>query len=207
MQIKLKLSKGKCHTEAWVQVQANAPVQLLLGTDLQPALSFQLIGVDTDGGTCDLLNPTKSGLLPTKRTDTAFRDALPFPDEEQQPSVCLLQAVKLPPRHMKLLRGRHQGNVNAMSEALFQPDADFLHLTGLEMEDAMVSLREDVMLMMSNLQNTPVRLEGQLLGQLQPVEWVQQPEDKVISTPGYRGEPKSPSAVCGLQQYDQDQHQ
>ena len=101
-------------------------------------------------------------------------DALPFQGEEEQPSVCLLQAMKLPPGYMKLVRGRHQGNVDAMSEALFKPDSDFLHLTGLEMEDAMVSLRGNVLLVVSNPRNTPVRLEeGQLLGQVQPVEWVQ----------------------------------
>ena len=80
-----------------MQVQADAPVQLLLGTDLQPALGFRLIGVDANGGTCDLLNPRKSVLPLTQQTDSAAMDALPFPQEEEQPSVCLLQAVKLPP--------------------------------------------------------------------------------------------------------------
>ena len=96
----LKLSRGNCHIEAWVQVQADAPVQLLLGTHLQAALNFQLIGVDTDGGTCDLLNPGKSVLQPTQQTESAAMDGLPFPDKEQQPSVCLLLAVKLHPRHL-----------------------------------------------------------------------------------------------------------
>ena len=97
--------------------------------------------------------------------------------------------------------------MDAMSEALFKPDSDYLHLTGLKMEDAMVSLQGDVMLVASNPRNTPVRLEeGQLLGQMQPVEWVQQQEDKVTSTPaaGEGSEPKSTGTVCGLQQYDPD---
>ena len=109
---------------------------------------------------------------------------------------------------MKLVRGRHQGHMDAMSEALFKPDSDYLHLTGLKMEDAMVSLQGDVMLVASNPRNTPVRLEeGQLLGQVQPVEWVQQQEDEVTSTPaaGEVSEPKSTGTVCGLQQYDPDQ--
>ena len=51
-----------------------------------------------------------------------------------------------------------------MSEALVELDADFLQDTGLDMEDAMVFL-QDVLLVVSNLQNTQEHLEdGQLLG-------------------------------------------
>ena len=57
-----------------------------------------------------------------------------------------------------------------MSEALFQPDADFMQNIGFDMEDSSVSQQVDVMLVVSNHQNTPLRLEER--------------EDEVISTTG-----------------------
>ena len=207
-QVKLKLSREHYHTDAWVQVQANAPVQLLLGTDLQPALGVQLMVVGTNGDAHDLLNPSRSALQATQKIDPLAMDVLPFPAEEEQPSVCLLQAVKLPPRQMKLVRVRHCGKVDTMSEALFQPDAGFLNMTGLDMEDAMVSLRGEVTLVVSNPQNVPVRLEeGQLLGQVQPVDWVRETDGDGTSTCADGGKPEGHSIVCGLQQCSSDQRQ
>ena len=214
-QVKLKLSREHYHTDAWVQVQANAPVQLLLGTDLQPTLEVQLMVVGTNGDAHDLLNdahdllnPSRSVLQATQKIDTPAMDVLPFPAEEEQPSVCLLQAVKLPPRQMKLVRVRHCGKVDTMSEALFQPDAEFLNMTGLDMEDAMVSLRGEITLVVSNPRNVPVRLEeGQLLGQVQPVDWVQETDGEGTSTCADEGKPEGHSIVCGLQQCSSDQRQ
>ena len=72
----------------------------------------------------------------------------------------------------RLLRAsyKHQGNVDVMLKHLFQPDADFLQGIGFNMEYASVSQQVDVMLAMSNHQNTPLRLEER--------------EDQVISTSG-----------------------
>ena len=39
----LQLSRGSYSISAWVQIQKDAPVELLLGTDLQPALGFCLV--------------------------------------------------------------------------------------------------------------------------------------------------------------------
>ena len=116
-QVKLKLSREHYYTDAWVQVQANAPVQLLLGTELQLALGVQLMVVGTNGDAHDRLNPSRAVLQATQKTDPPAMDVLPFPAEEAQPSVCLLQAVKLPPRQKKLVRVRHCGKVDTMSEA------------------------------------------------------------------------------------------
>ena len=65
----LKLSRGHYHTDAWAQVEANAPVQLLLGIDFQPALGVQLMVVGTNGDANDSLNPSRSVLQPTQRID------------------------------------------------------------------------------------------------------------------------------------------
>lgn len=84
--------------------------------------------------------------------------------------------------------------MNAIVKSLFQPDAEFLHIPGLDLKDAMVSLLGNVMLVVSNPQNTPVHLqEGQLLAQVQLVDWVQKTKDKVISTPGMKVSPGAPT--------------
>ena len=62
-----------------VQVQKDAPADLLLGTDVQPALGFSLIQCDSSGTASDL---TKEGLKWNKlasRTDTLLSKVDPKP--------------------------------------------------------------------------------------------------------------------------------
>ena len=61
-------------------------------------------------------------------------DAPPFAEEEEEPSVCLLQA---------------SGECGCNVRGFVQPDADFLQDSGFDMYDARVYLQVDVMLVVS----------------------------------------------------------
>ena len=102
-----------------VQVQKDAPVDLLLGTDVQPALGFSLIQCDGSGTASDL---TKEGLKWSKlasRADTLLSKVDPKPDpgsvinKEAQTktgvTVKLLQASQIPSRHRKMIQAKVVG--------------------------------------------------------------------------------------------------
>ena len=54
--IQVEITRGGYATKAWVHVQKDAPVDFLLGTDIQPHLGFHLVQVGQDGTTTNLLN-------------------------------------------------------------------------------------------------------------------------------------------------------
>lgn len=63
-QIRVQLLRDTFATEAWIQVQKDAPVDILLGTDIQPLLAFHLMQMGPSGKTTDLLgrgNQPKGG--------------------------------------------------------------------------------------------------------------------------------------------------
>ena len=88
--------------------------------------------------------------------------------------VHLIQAVKVPARHAKLVPAKTSELSSPEGCTIaFQP-GDRLHQhTGLVVEDALIPAREEVSLVISNPGVSPIQLqEGQLLGAAQPVDWL-----------------------------------
>ena len=71
-------------------------MDLLLGTDLMSSLGFSLQAKGTDGTTHDLLDSSPSHQPEDQESLSK--------DEEWNPTVRQIQAVKLPPRHKRLVR-------------------------------------------------------------------------------------------------------
>ena len=164
----VRLSHGRYTVDACVQVQMNAPVQVLLGTDLQPRLGFHL--VDTEDP-----EQTRDGILKLEQQDPvqspqttqelpAEKEGHPIPAA----MVHLIQAVKVPARYAKLVRAKTSGLSFPEGCTISFQLGDRLHqLTGLVVEDALIPVEEEVSLVISNPGASPIQLqEGLLLGQL-----------------------------------------
>ena len=100
-QAHVHLSCRRYTVDTYVQVQMNAPVQVLLGTDLQPRLGFHL--VDTEDP-----EQTREGRLKLKQQDSVqssqTTQELPAKRKAAHPAtVHLIQVVKVPARHANLV--------------------------------------------------------------------------------------------------------
>ena len=180
-QTELTLSQGDREVQAVVLVQKDAPNDLLLGTDLQPQLGFTLSLRKGGGKVVGLLGRGGDG---TSTTDTEGAEdrsnrsnGAPLVTEEskqQSPlpgEVRLLQPVKVPAGHQKLVRASVDSSVEA-GLLLFTPlggDKDLL------MKDSAVELENDrfVTLVIQNYGTESVRLEkGVQLGVVARAELV-----------------------------------
>jgi hypothetical protein len=118
-QVELSLSQG----DSMVLVQKNAPNDLLIRTDVQPKLGFSLVMRAPAGEATDLLSGQrvtleilKTSLPQTPASGPSIRgESSPLPTEDvvsrceetKQPvgyEVRLLQAVRVPAGHQKLVR-------------------------------------------------------------------------------------------------------
>ena len=107
--VHVRLSHGCYTVDACVQVQMNAPVQVLQSTDLQPRLGFHL--VDTEDP-----EQTRDGMLKLEQQDPVQSPQTTqelLAEKEGQPissaMVHLIQVVKVPARHAKLVRAKTSG--------------------------------------------------------------------------------------------------
>ena len=149
--------------EAVVQVQEDAPVDLLLGTDLQTLLGFSL-NVSVPGeNSCDLLRgseheETPADIIPSSEEEethenktpptrsTLRRDALPFVPENTTPptpppglTVKLLQASRIPARHQKVIKVEiDEGEGDSLF--MFAPNQVELQQHGLVMVDSIMDV-------------------------------------------------------------------
>ena len=164
-QVRAKLSRGSYSIEAYVQIQKDAPVELLLGTDLQSQLGFLFLDV------VDQKHPLN--LLETKAIDDCNRDHDETPTQGQ---VCLLQAVKIPTRHAQKVHVQvQQSSLIDQEYALFQPTDHLAQITGLVIEEALVPMRDITTLVIANPGMHPIRLEeGQYIGNVSMVELTQE---------------------------------
>ena len=153
----VRLSRGHYTVDACVQVQMNAPVQVLLGTDLQPRLVFHL--VDTEDP-----EQTRDGILKLEQQDPVQSpqptQELPA-EKEGQPipaaTVHLIQAVKVPARHAKLVHAKTSGlSFPEGCTIAFHPEDRLHQLTGLVVEDALIPAEEEVSLVISNHGVSPI---------------------------------------------------
>jgi len=125
------LKQGDCEISSIILIQKDAPNDLLIGTDLQPALGFSLIVKKSA--------TQESMLLGRNLKDT---DPLEVTEELQGRDsgvVRLLTACKVPAGHQKLIKARACKWLSK-GLALFTPtiiDPD------LEVADAMVQVNAD----------------------------------------------------------------
>ena len=201
-QIRITLSRNGHDVSAIVQVQKDAPVGLLIGTDTLPQLGFALVETDTNGTGIDLLQkqawkkqlsvdvqpqtPQDSGPEIARKDEPmnvpVTKQQKPPPEVtassvEAQPKepkgvVRLLQAVRLPARHRKLLRARVEG-IWGHSLTVFDPEPDLTEKDGLNIAEAIVEPdgSRTVTLILENARFEPTRLKkGRVLGQLSPAQ-------------------------------------
>ena len=180
--VHVRLSRGCYTVDACVQVQMNAPVQALQGTDLQPRLGFHL--VDTEDP-----EQTRDGILKLEQQDPVQSPQTPqeLPAEKEgQPipsaMVLLIQVVKVPAHHAKLVRAKTSGlSFPEGCTIAFQPGDRLHQLTGLVVEDALIPA--EISLVISNPGVSPIQLqEGLLLGAAQPAAWLRDFTEPVGTT-------------------------
>ena len=138
-----------------VQVQHDAPTELLLGTDVLSGLGFVFLQTEQEGADIDLLEP-----LPKELGDR----------NQEVGVVRLIGATTVPARHQKLLRAQMAGCEEALI-ALFEPDNSQLARMGLTMAEAIMEPDKDhcVTLIVENQSVEPTQLvEGQVLGKVYP---------------------------------------
>ena len=165
-----------------LQVQKEAPVDLLLGTDTLPKLGITLVQTEDTTGPIDLLQPTKRNL------PTLFPDLrAPSPDplgqgKEEKPAqehrdsnitVRLIHATRLPGHHSKLIRVDHDVTEAPSQTCIFEPELQNLQQKGLSMADALVEPGDRMTLLITNCRAEPIQLEvGEVVGRLQPARTV-----------------------------------
>ena len=159
-QLQVTLTRGNHTTDAVIQVQKDAPVQLLLGTDLQPLPGFSFL-MEDECETMDLL-------------------------QKEQPSDCVVRLVKavcVPANHMKMIEAQAIG---CGERSAFQPVQKLIEQHGLQMADAIVEPGEagKMTLIVENHSHQPIDLENSyVLGCLHPVERVL-PDDRAQEKKG-----------------------
>ena len=95
-------------------------------------------------------------------------------------TVCLVQAVRLPARHAKLVRAKVTGK-EGYSLTCFEPDLEELGTKGLVMSEAAVELDEGncVVMVLENHTLEPVEVEeGLVLGRVQEAKIPGEPEEE-----------------------------
>jgi len=126
------ISRENYACNAMVQVQKDAPLDLLLGTNLHASLGFLLLETGRNGRALDLLRNREwevSELSTPEQLKDSHKETTPesaISEETPQPVVVrLITAVRLPARHGKLVRA-HVSNFPEDSVALFEPTGDQL---------------------------------------------------------------------------------
>ena len=178
-QMSVRLATPGHSVTAVIQVQKGAPVQLLLGTDLQASLGFRLIK-STGDVAVDLsqegewirkiaVDPTPAPLASQPATEVESGDQV-VPTH----TVHLLQATKIPPRHRKLVQMKVSGLRN-VPISLFEPNQGQANAIGVTVVDAIVEANHGncITIILENPNSEPLCLKkGLVLGAIEPVESV-----------------------------------
>ena len=201
-QVQCRMTREGYQADTVLQVQKEAPVSLLLGTDVLPQLGFALIqtskdqSVDLLGNSSDKSRDPPPGCSVVSQTST---NPTPATDNPLTPkaTVRLIQAIRLPARHSKLIRADVEGPEMTSSMLLFQPELDTLSGRGLSMADAVVECARRVTLLVTNHGCEPVHLEeGEVIGKMEAATLVENPPDREPPA-GTTGDARSNTTACG----------
>ena len=150
-QTEVTIRRGPYSVQATVQVQSNAPVPLLIGTNLQSTLGFLFLQSDKDGTAVNLLNDEPVKLQPKPQSTT----------------VCLVRPIHIPANHERLVVTADTPSIN--KDILFESTQEELAKQGLSIEDGIVMPGGDrnFVVAVRNYNSMPVDLEtNQVLGNL-----------------------------------------
>ena len=166
-QIQVQVRRKAKQITAWVQVQQDAPVDFLLGMDLQNRLGFHLYE-DNDP------------VSPDSTPEDTVRDAVTEPKTIPTANVCLLEAVRIPAKFERLVPVKKVGQ-SPGPVSLFTPKPDLDTIGTLTMEDGLLWTGERGMISISNTGPQPVRLEeGEVLGSIEAVDIVDVGEESEV---------------------------
>ena len=169
-QVRTTICRPGHELEAVVQVQKDTPAKLLIGTDLLLKLGFLFVRTEVEDDDVDLLEEAEPAAEQEDQTPAVQGETL----EGTTGTVCLLQAVRLPAQHAKLVRVGVQG-LEGHSLAYFEPNH-----RGILMADAAVEpdAKGCVVVLLENYGCEPVEVEkGQVIGELHRANWCQVEED------------------------------
>ena len=136
---------------------------------------------------------------PTANNQAIVPNAMPARQEEpvyQHAIVRLLQAVRLPARHKKLLKAKVEGSTDSPC-ALFEPEPELR--AELSMPEALVKPDASciVTLVMENSSFEPTRLKkGRILGQLYPASILSDQDPQSDTTEPTKGDGVNPRMAC-----------
>ena len=137
-QVRTTIARPGHEVEAAVQVQKGAPARLLIGTDILPKLGFLFIRAECEGDDVDMLEFESPGAEGGCDDSEGVHAA--GSGDAGEGTVCLVQAVRLPARHAKLVRAKVTGK-EGYSLTCFEPDLEELGTKGLVMSEAAVGAR------------------------------------------------------------------
>ena len=175
-QMSAVVSRGDHFCEATILVQKSAPLDFLIGTDLQSKLGFFFLQSSAEEAVTDLLQKKMWKLSPVESKDEWVAADLPFPpessNEEERPTAVVrrIRAARLPARHVKYVRA-HVNNGDIKGVALFESEENVLRSKGLLIETAATQpdTNNCVTLAVQNHSLETVCLErGYILGSLYP---------------------------------------
>ena len=215
-QMEVKLSLSNAVVTAVVQVQKDASVDLLLGTDLLVSLGITLIHQRGDGTVIDLLQGTvKTSTLdgvevkPNEMMEEAVQPTEDLVKESVEVSdnlthvVCLLQATRVPARHQKLVRA-HVTGIQNLSLSMFKPGEGNEELS---FEEAVVRSNEgsNITLIVTNTSSQPLYIEkGAVIGKVEPLEAILSSAELVGSHPDLDISEHSEQSECDIQSSGQN---
>ena len=168
-QMKVTISRGDTTVNTIVQIHNDAPVPLLIGTDVQPLLGFAFLQPEHGDQAIDLLQKKKVCVKTVGDMDSEVDDNSNGVDSDGTATVRLISATRVPGRHARLIKARIDGPVEK-SLTLFESE-ETLAKSGVTVPDAAVEPTEDglVTLIVENHGMESVHLDdGVILGRMEP---------------------------------------
>ena len=166
-QIRCHISRGQYSAQILIQLQRGVPIPLLIGTDVEPVLGYALLQRSPDGMAVDLLQGCEA------HAEGVSHFAPPKLGPSIPPgiaTVSILQTVRLPVNHSRLVRAR-AADCNMIAK-LFEAEPTALGREGLVVEDGVVLPNAEglVTLVVQNYGRKPMHLkEGEPLGLTKPI--------------------------------------
>ena len=166
-QIRCHIARGEYSAQILVQLQRRVPIPLLIGTDVQPVLGYALLQRSPDGMAVDLLQGCEA------HAEGVSHFAPPKLGPSTPPgiaTVSLLQTVRLPANHSRLVRARAADH--NMIARLFEAEPTAPGREGLVVEAGVVLPDAEglVTLVVQNYGRKPMYLkEGEPLGLTKPI--------------------------------------
>ena len=188
-QVTVDINRGSYQCRATILVQKGSTIELLLGTDLLTKLGFDLVKTSQEGKLTsllsnfeytqsekkserkDLLTPSPVRLPPESKT-SGDREGKLLEVDNHYVTVKLLQAVKIPARHSKLVRAQAK-NSEVNHPVLFEEKKGENKNLSMTMCVTEVDKDKKLVVAIENYGLQPVVLEeGFEIGHLEPIQLI-----------------------------------